>query len=115
MKLDDVRKLALSMPYTTEEPHQRFSSFRVKGKIFVTVPPDGEHVNIFVADEQREVALAMNPQFVEKQFWGDKVVGVRVRVCNARADVVDALIRRSYERKVSSQPRKRPSKPARRN
>jgi len=37
------------MPEVTEEPHFAYTSFRVKGKIFATAPPDGEHLHIFVA------------------------------------------------------------------
>lgn len=34
--LDTLRKIALSFPETTEEPHFEKTSFRVKGKIFAT-------------------------------------------------------------------------------
>ena len=47
-----MRAFALSLPATTEEPHFDMSSFRVRGKIFATVPPDGEHLHVFV-DEGR--------------------------------------------------------------
>ena len=40
MKLQAVRKHAMSLEAVTEEPHHTYSSFRVRGKIFVTVPPD---------------------------------------------------------------------------
>jgi predicted DNA-binding protein (MmcQ/YjbR family) len=33
-----AREFALSLPGTSEEPHFDMSSFRVKGKIFATVP-----------------------------------------------------------------------------
>jgi hypothetical protein len=36
-----VRRLALSLPETTEEPHHDMTSFRVGGKIFATVTPRG--------------------------------------------------------------------------
>lgn len=39
MKLDDVRTHALSLEAVTEAPHHTYSSFRVRDKIFVTVPP----------------------------------------------------------------------------
>lgn len=32
MKLQAVRKFALSLPHTTEEPHHNFASFRVKAR-----------------------------------------------------------------------------------
>ena len=56
MNIDSVRAIALSLPHATEEPHHQFSSFRVHGKIFVTVPPDEEHIHVFVSEEDREIA-----------------------------------------------------------
>jgi hypothetical protein len=33
VKLNDVRRFAMSLPEVTEEPHFAYTSFRVKGKI----------------------------------------------------------------------------------
>ena len=41
----------MSLEAVTEEPHHDYSSFRVRGKIFVTVPPDEEVVHVFVGEE----------------------------------------------------------------
>src|SRR6478672_5062537 len=49
MKIAAVREFALGLPEATEEPHFDFASFRVRGKIFVTVPPDETHIHVFVA------------------------------------------------------------------
>ncbi len=38
----DIRALALSLPEAEEHPHFDRASFRVRGKIFVTLPPTGE-------------------------------------------------------------------------
>jgi hypothetical protein len=37
MTLSQLHSIALALPSTTEEPHFDYSSFRVKGRIFVTV------------------------------------------------------------------------------
>ena len=66
MKIAQVRRYALSLPDATEEPHFEYSSFRIRGKIFVTVPPDEEHIHIFVGEDEREQALALHPAFLEK-------------------------------------------------
>ena len=70
MKIDSVRKHALSLEAVTEEPHHNYSSFRVRGKIFATIPPEEEFIHVFVAEEDREPALAMYPDFIEKLLWG---------------------------------------------
>lgn len=99
MKLETVRTAALALPETTEEPHHHFGSFRVRGKIFVTIPPDDEHIHVFVSEQDREIALATYPDFTEKLLWGGKVVGVRVALPRARVAVVKALVRQAYEHK----------------
>lgn len=107
MKYETARAVALALPDTTEEPHHHFNSFRVRGKIFVTVPPEREHLHVFVNEEDRELALAAYPQFVEKLLWGGKVAGIRVALERADASIVKTLVRRAYDFK-STGPAKRP-------
>jgi hypothetical protein len=96
VKLDEVRKVALALPDTTEEPHHNFGSFRVRGKIFVTIPPGGELLHIFLPAEERELALALDPEFLEPVHWGSKVLGVRARLPLARKSTVLNLVRKAY-------------------
>ena len=48
MQIADVRRHALSLDAVTEEPHHTYSSFRVRGKIFVTIPPEETHLHVFI-------------------------------------------------------------------
>lgn len=105
VKLDEVRKLALSLPDTTEEPHHNFGSFRVRGKIFVTIPPGGELLHIFLPDHEREAALAMDPEFLEPVRWGRKVLGVRASLRLAHKATVLELVRKAYTYKSALAPR----------
>ena len=66
MKLATVRAHVLSLDAVTEAPHHHYASFRVHGKIFVTVPPAADVIHVFVGEEDREVALALYPGFIEK-------------------------------------------------
>jgi hypothetical protein len=100
VKLDPIRKHALSLEAVTEEPHHNFSSFRVRGKIFVTIPPGEEVIHVFVGEEDREPALAMYPDFLEKLLWGSKVLGLRVHLAAAEPAVVKSLVHRAYETRV---------------
>lgn len=97
MKLATVRKHALSLADVTEEPHHDYSSFRVRGRIFVTVPPDETAIHVFVDEEDRERALAMHPEWAEKLLWGGKVMGLRITLAQAPAPAVKALVSRAYE------------------
>jgi len=98
--LAEARKFALSLPQTTEEPHHEFSSFRVKGKIFATVPPAETHLHLFVDDELREQMVTTSPEVFEKLWWGEKVVGLRVNLSAARPPVVLDLLKAAWLRKA---------------
>lgn len=98
--LDQVRRYALSLPEVAEQPHFNYDSFRVRGKIFVTVPPDGQHLHVFVDEEQREVALAVHAAFVEKLWWGGKAVGLRIDLAEADLEVVNELVLQAWRRKA---------------
>ena len=100
MKLAEVRKFALSLPEANEQPHFQYSSFRVKGKIFATVPTDKKHLNVFVDDERRELAMSMFPDAYEKLWWGKKVVGVTVLLSAADASDVRDLLHSAWKRKA---------------
>lgn len=100
VKLSVIRTHALSLEAVTEEPHHTYSSFRVRGKIFVTIPPEATHLHVFVGEEDRERALAMYPAFVEKLFWGSKVLGLRIDLAHATPAVVKALVDTAYATRV---------------
>ena len=100
MKFTDIRRFALSLPEVTEEPHHHYSSFRVRGKIFVTTPPEQEHIHVFVSETSREQALSLYPQFVEKLFWGGKVCGIRIQLAAARPAAVKELVRSAWLNKA---------------
>lgn len=112
MNIEAVRTTALALQETTERPHHHFSSFRVKGRIFMTIPPDGEHIHVFVDEPDREAALAMEPGLVERLVWGGKVVGLRVRLAKARPSAVKLLIDRAYRYKASARSRREPRRQA---
>ncbi len=99
MKLAAVRKFALSLPEVTEEPHFHLTSFRARGKIFVTAPPEGTHIHVFVDDALRGPALAVHPDCIEPLLWGGKVTGLRIALAAAKPDVVENLVRAAWEGK----------------
>jgi hypothetical protein len=96
MKLIDARRIAMSFPEVTEEPHFEYTSFRVQGKIFATAPPGGEYLHVFVADEDRDGPLLMEPGAIEKLWWGGKVRGLRVTLHSARTPMVADLLKKAW-------------------
>jgi hypothetical protein len=100
VKLSDARNYALSLPESREEPHFKLDSFRVRGKIFATVPVDRKHLHVFVDEPRRELALAMFPDAYEKLWWGKNVVGIKVKLAGANAADVKDLLHSAWARKA---------------
>jgi hypothetical protein len=60
--VDDIRRLALSLPEAVEQPHFDRTSFRVRDKIFATLHPNGEWVMLKLPIEVKEAVIAADPQ-----------------------------------------------------
>jgi hypothetical protein len=100
MKIEQARAYALQLPGTAEAPHHKYSSFRVGGKIYATVAPDGEHLHIFVDEVEREYALITAPEAFQKLFWGETAVGLRVLLPMAKPAAVQRLLHCAWSRKA---------------
>ena len=98
--LEQARRFALSLPEAVEVPHHELSSFRVRGKIFATVPPDERHLHVFVDEQRRESVIAVEPAACEKLWWGSKVVGVRVVLAKASFALISDLLYSAWRRKA---------------
>ncbi len=98
--LEHARRFALSLPGATEEPHFDMASFRVRGKIFATVPPDEACLHVFVDEPEIEAAVAEDPAAFEPLRWGQRVRGLRIRLGQAPEDRVQELIEESWRRKA---------------
>jgi hypothetical protein len=98
--LDSARAFALSLPGSTEEPHFDMSSFRVRGKIFATVPPDDEHLHVFVDEGEVHAAVAEDPAAFEPLLWGQRLRGVRIRIGAAPNHRIAELLEESWRRRA---------------
>ena len=113
MKFETIRRFAMSFEAVTEEPHHNYSSFRVRGKIFVTIPPEKDFIHVFIGEEDREPALAMHPDFIEKLFWGSKALGLRIKLASCQPAIVKALVVRAYETRVQKDAGPKKARPRR--
>lgn len=100
MNADAVREFALSLPDATEEPHFHFTSFRIGGKIFATMPPRNELLHVFCPEEDREAAVAEYPEVCEVLHWGKRVAGVKLELARADDDFVRDLLQAAYDAKA---------------
>ena len=76
---DHARRLALALPGTTEQDHHGRPSYRVRGKIFATVPDD-DHLNVMAAQADIQAAVGEEPGACEELRWGARLRGVRVNL-----------------------------------
>jgi hypothetical protein len=104
MTLADVRDLAMDLRGTTESPHHRYTSFRVRGRIYATAPQEGGSLHVFVDEEDRERMVRIDPDAYETLGWGKKVVGLRVNLERAQRADVEALLRAAWQRKLPKRP-----------
>lgn len=100
MRLDAARRFALSLPLAHEAPHFEKNSFRVKGKIFATVPEDLQHLHIMVDEDTTDAYVAKYPKWCEELWWGMRLCGVRVALKNADANAVKALLEAAWRGKA---------------
>jgi hypothetical protein len=61
MTPDDFRSLALSFPEATEAAHMGHPDFRVRGKIFATLGPDGDWGMVKLTPDDQALFLRAEP------------------------------------------------------
>jgi hypothetical protein len=68
---DAVRRLALTLPEAEEKSHFGTADFRVRNRIFATLPKDGQAV-VKLTPEQQEMLTSAEPQIFQpvKGGWG---------------------------------------------
>lgn len=89
----------MALPETTEEPYHGFSSWRIKGKVFVTVPDD-EHLHVILDEEEIHAAVSAFPQACEVKMWGQKVGALKVSLGPVQDDVLASFITAAWRRRA---------------
>jgi hypothetical protein len=77
---DDVRRVALSLPATTEKPSYGTPGFRVKDKLFARIREEGDVLVVWVNDlGEKEALIASEPKkfFTTPHYDGYPTVLVR--------------------------------------
>ena len=67
---ETARKLALALPDVEEKPHFERSSFRVKGKIFLTLHPGGKPAMVKLSAADQSVFSLSKVYWPVPGFWG---------------------------------------------
>ena len=98
--LAQARRLALALPGVIEAPHFKLTSFRVGGKIFATAAGDESFLHVFVPEEERDRWLALQPGSVEKLFWGQRAVGLKIALRTVSPGSIKALLASAWASKA---------------
>ncbi|MFJ7999385.1 MmcQ/YjbR family DNA-binding protein [Streptomyces sp. NPDC096310] len=91
---DDVRRIALSLPETVEKEAWSMPTFRVAGKMFITVPDDETSFAVRCPRYERAELIAAEPE----KFWvpaheaASAWVRVRLRALDDLDELYDILV-----------------------
>ncbi|MCI0382867.1 MmcQ/YjbR family DNA-binding protein [Streptomyces sp. CNQ085] len=91
---DDVRRIALSLPETVEKEAWSMPTFRVAGKMYITVPDDETSVAVRCPRLERTELIAAEPE----KFWvppheaSSAWVRVRLAALEDIAELRDVLV-----------------------
>jgi len=99
MTLADVRRLALALPEATEQDHHGMASFRIRGKIFATIP-DGCHVRVMLDEEDVLAAVAEDSAACSPLRWGSRIACVVVELAHAQPVLVEELVTDAWRRRA---------------
>jgi hypothetical protein len=97
--LSAARAFALGLPEATEQDHHGMSSFRVRGKIFATVP-DEAHLRVMLDETAIRAAAAEQPRVCQELYWGKRLSCVVVDLRRASTRLVEDLLAEAWDRKA---------------
>jgi len=97
--MQDARRLVLALPEVSEQDHHGMPSFRVRGKIFATVPGPG-HLRLMLSEDVTHAAVAADPGAFEELWWGKRLCGVSVRLDSTDGDRFADLLEEAWRRKA---------------
>jgi hypothetical protein len=95
-----VRRVALSLPGSAEAPHHEMTSFRVAGKIFATMPPDGGRLHVFLDEDEVGAYCAEFPGAVEELWWGTRLSGCKVILAQVNVELLREMLTESWRRRA---------------
>ncbi|MFE5866790.1 MmcQ/YjbR family DNA-binding protein [Streptomyces virginiae] len=107
----DVRLIALSLPDSTEKPAWGMPTFRVGGKIFVSLADDDTSIGVKCPKEERAELIAAEPEkFFLRAGHDDNYAWIRVRLAalrnteELRSILIDSWLQAAPKRLIAAHP-----------
>ncbi len=90
---DDARRIALSLPETTEKPSYGTPGFRVKDKLFARINEEGDLVLWRENQDEKEALIESEPDkfFTTPHYDGHPMILVRLATVD-REELLDLLL-----------------------
>ncbi|MEU6210325.1 MmcQ/YjbR family DNA-binding protein [Streptomyces sp. NPDC047023] len=111
MTAQDVRRIALSLPDSSEKPAWGMPTFRVGGKIFAALADDDASIGVKCPKEERAELIAAEPgKFFLRPGHDDNYAWIRVRLAalrdtgELRAILTDSWLQAAPKRLVAAHP-----------
>jgi len=105
----DFRRIALSLPGTTEGSHFGNADFRVGGKIFATLSLEKEGYGVLLLSPEEQAGMVADAPEMFSPVpggWGRKG-STRVRLAAVTADILEAALGTAWRRKTAKAAKKR--------
>jgi len=97
--LYEATGIALALPEVIVADHHGLDSFRVRGKIFATVPDD-EHVRVMVDEAGIAAAVSEFPDACAPFYWGARLACVVVTLAATDSTLIRELMTEAWRRKA---------------
>jgi hypothetical protein len=114
MNGDQLRKLALSLPDTSDAPHFDRTAFRTPKRIFATLSADGRSLNLKLELDQQAALAESRPEAFQaiaggwgRQGWTTMTLA-EVSVAEAKSVLADAHALASFDLRKPSRAKRRP-------
>ena len=101
--VNQVRKIAISLPQTVELDHHGIPSFRIHGKIFATLW-DLTHLNVMLPPLRILEVVKENPKFCSAFWWGRQIRCIQIDISKANRTFVKALLNEAWVYKKTKRP-----------
>lgn len=110
MKEADFRKLALTLPDTTEGVHFNIADFRVGGKIFATLAYKKEGCGVLLLTPEQQAGMIEDaPDFFlpVPNKWGERGATL-VRLAKVTPDILEGALKTAWTNRQRTPSKRRP-------
>jgi len=92
----DIRRIALSLPGTTEKPSYGTPGFRVRDRLFARIREEGDVLVVWADETERAALMAERPDtfFTASHYDGHPIV--LVRFADVRVEELTELLTESW-------------------